>query len=149
MKIWIDADACPQPVKKIVFRASERVGVKVAMVANQGMAVPPSDWVETVCAPEGPDAADDIIAQGAEPGDIVVTADVPLAGRVVEKGALAITPRGRSFTPRNMGASLAVRDLMEQLRDQEVVRGGPPPFGPADKQRFASTLDAALARRKR
>ena len=147
--IWIDADACPRDVKEIVFRASTRLEIPVRLVANQGMRTPPSDLISAVPVPEGMDVADDHIVDQVATEDIVVTADVPLAARVVEKGAVAINPRGQQYDETNAQQRLAVRDLMEELRNQEMVSGGPRPYGPVDKQSFANTLDRILTRKLR
>ncbi len=146
MKIWIDADACPRVVKEIVFRAAERLQVKVFLVANQGLAKHHSRLVSSVIVPGGFDEADKHIAEHASPVDLVITADIPLAAKVVEKGGVALDPRGELYTGENVGERLSLRDLMQGLRDEGLVQGGPAPFGPADRQRFASALDRTLTR---
>lgn len=146
MKIWIDADACPRIIKEIVFRASERLGAPVVLVANKGLAKHHSSLISSVTVPEGPDAADKYIAEHAAPTDLVITADIPLAARIVENGGVALDPRGELYTEENVGERLAFRDLMHELRAGGVVQGGPAQFGLADRQRFASALDRTLTR---
>lgn len=146
MKIWIDADACPRVVKEIVFRAAERLQVEVFLVANQGLAKHHSRLVSSVIVPGGFDEADKHIAEHTSPVDLVITADIPLAAKVVEKGGVALDPRGELYTGENVGERLSLRDLMQGLRDEGLVQGGPAPFGPADRQRFASALDRTLTR---
>jgi len=147
MKMLVDADACPGAVKEILFRAAERVRVPLTLVANRRMSIPPSERISIVAVSGGPDAADDRIAELAQPGDLVVTADVPLADRVVTKGGYALDPRGRLYTEANVKRRLAMRDLMEALRDRGHVSGGPSSFGPKDAQAFANQLDRFLTRR--
>jgi uncharacterized protein YaiI (UPF0178 family) len=146
MKIWIDADACPRVVKEIVFRAAERLQVEVCLVANQGLAKHHSRYVSSVVVAGGPDEADKYIAGHASPADLVITADIPLAARIVENGGVALDPRGELYTGENVGERLSLRDLLQGLRDEGLVQGGPAPFGPADRQRFASALDRTLTR---
>jgi hypothetical protein len=146
MKIWIDADACPRVVKEIVFRAAERLQVEVCLVANQGLAKHHSRLVSSVVVPGGFDEADKHIAEHASAADLVITADIPLAAKIVEKGGVAIDPRGGLYTGETVGERLSVRDLMQGLRDEGLIQGGPAPFGPADRQRFASALDRTLTR---
>ncbi len=146
MKIWIDADACPRVVKEIVFRASERLQITVCLVANQGLGKHNSRLVQSVVVPGGLDVADDYIADHAAAEDLVITADIPLAARIVRKGAVALDPRGELYTEENMGERLSVRDLLQGLREEGLVQGGPAPFNPQDKQRFAAALDRTLTR---
>ena len=141
LTIYIDADACP--VKDEVYRVASRYGLRVAVVANGPMRAPAAPNVELVVRP-GFGAADDWIAEQAGPGDVVVTADVPLAARCVAKGARVLDPKGRAFTERDVGAALATRDLMEQLRQSGVATGGPAPMTPKDRSRFLSKLDEAV-----
>ncbi|MCZ8130570.1 MAG: YaiI/YqxD family protein [Steroidobacteraceae bacterium] len=143
--IWVDADACPKVVKEILYRAAERTGVAVTLVANQPLAVPrvPSLRVLTVSA--GFDVADGAIVLRAESGDLVVTADVPLAAAVLEKGAQAVTPRGAKFSPDTIRAQLTMRDFMDTMRASGLQTGGPPPLSAADRSAFASHLDRWLA----
>lgn len=146
MKIWIDADACPRIIKEIVFRASERLLVPVCLVANQDLSKSHSRLVTSVRVADGFDVADDHIAQHAAPTDLVVTADIPLAARIVANGGVALDPRGELYTEENVGERLSVRDLMQELRSAGIVQGGPAQFGMADRQRFASALDRLLTR---
>lgn len=146
MKIWIDADACPRVVKEIVFRASLRLQVPVCLVANKSLAKHTGPLVEVIEVADGFDVADDHIAEHAAPADLVVTADIPLAARIVSKGGLALDPRGEIYTEENIGDRLALRDLMAELRTDGLVLGGPAPFNLTDRQRFASALDRLLNR---
>lgn len=144
MRIWIDADACPREVKDVIFRAAERTRVPVVLVANKAMHIPKSELVSMVQVKGGPDVADDHIAEHAVSGDVAVTADIPLAARLVPSGVVTIDPRGVVFDDDNIGERLSVRDFMADVRDTGVLTGGPPAFSPRDKQKFASALDAAL-----
>jgi len=146
MTIWIDADACPRVIKEIVFRASERLNLPVMLVANQPLAKHHSRLVSSIVVSEGPDVADDYIAEHATPQDLVITADIPLAARIVAKGAVGIDPRGELYTEENVSDRLSVRDLMQSLRSEGLVQGGPAQFGMTDRQRFASALDRVLTR---
>jgi uncharacterized protein YaiI (UPF0178 family) len=146
MRIWIDADACPRVVKEIVFRASERLQIAVCLVANQGLTKHHSRLVSSVVVPGGNDEADKYIARHASPADLVITADIPLAARIVEQGGVAIDPRGEMYTEANVSDRLSLRDLLHGLRDDGFVGGGPAQFGLADRQRFASALDRTLTR---
>lgn len=146
MTIWIDADACPRVIKEIVFRASERLNLPVMLVANQPLAKHHSRLVSSIVVSEGPDVADDYIAEHATPQDLVITADIPLAARIVAKGAVGIDPRGELYTEENVSDRLSVRDLMQSLRSEGLVQGGPAQFGMTDRQRFASALDWVLTR---
>ncbi|GHD65960.1 UPF0178 protein [Luteimonas padinae] len=147
-RIWVDADACPGPVKEILFRAAERTQVQVTLVANQWLRTPGSRFVRAIQVQGGFDAADDAIAERAGPGDLVVTQDIPLASRVLAKGAEAVNPRGERFTTDNIAERLSVRDFMEELRGAGVQTGGPTAFGARDRQAFANQLDGWVARRK-
>jgi uncharacterized protein YaiI (UPF0178 family) len=144
--VYIDADACP--VKDEAYRVAGRYGWRVAVVANASMRVPTSPLVELVVKP-GFAAADDWIAEQAGPGDIVVTADIPLAARGLEKGAAALDMRGEPFTEGGIGAMMAMRDLMRGLRADGTVGGGPAPMGPKDRSRFLSRLDEMIVAAKR
>jgi uncharacterized protein YaiI (UPF0178 family) len=148
MRVWIDADAAPREVKEIVFRAVKRLEVQAVLVANQWLSGPPGNpFVSAVRVEGGPDVADLHIAEHAEPGDVAVTADIPLAARLVEKNVMAIDPRGDEYTEENVGERLAVRDLMDGLRGAGMLEpGGPRPYGPKDRQAFAATLDRVLTR---
>lgn len=150
MTIWIDADAAPRDVKEIVFRAAARVGRPAVMVANRRLAPPPGNaFVTAVRVDGGPDEADRHIAEHAAPGDVAVTADIPLAAALVEKRVFVIDPRGEEYTADSVGERLAVRDFMDGLRGAGVETGGARPYGPREKQAFANTLDRVLTRAMR
>jgi len=149
VKIWVDADACPKTVKDLVFRASARLGLPVCIVANRPLALPDSPLITMTQVPTGSDVADAHIVRHVAPGDLVITADIPLAAQVVAKGAVALDPRGEAYTAETVGERLAVRDLMEELRWAGMATGGPAAYGPADRQRFAQALDRLLPRRPR
>lgn len=146
MKIWIDADACPRVIKEIVFRASERLHIPVCLVANKSLAKHETHLVQCVVVKEGFDVADDHIAEHAAPEDLIITADIPLAARIVAKGGVALDPRGELYTEDNVGERLSMRDLMAELRAGGLVQGGPAQFCNTDRQRFASSLDRQLTR---
>ena len=146
MKIWIDADACPRVIKEIVFRASERLEIPVCLVANTGLAKHHSRLITSVVVADGFDVADDYIAEQATPQDLVITADIPLAARIVARDGVAIDPRGEVFTEDNVGERLSMRDLMHDLRAAGLVQGGPAQLGMTDRQKFASALDRLLTR---
>lgn len=142
MKIWIDGDACPLAVKEIVYKAAQRLKIATCLVANKDIRVPRSEFIESVRVASGFDVADTYIVQNAKPNDMVITADVPLAALVVQKGALAINPRGELYNEGNITERLSVRNFMQSMRDSGMLQGGgPAPFQASDKQRFASTFD--------
>lgn len=145
MHIWVDADACPKVIKEILFRAAERVGVDMTLVANHAIPVPPSPRIKSLRAPSGFDAADKLIAERAEAGDLVVTADIPLAADALAKGALALNPRGERYTPDTIRERLTMRDFMDTLRGSGIQTGGPPALNQADRQAFANQLDQILS----
>jgi uncharacterized protein YaiI (UPF0178 family) len=147
IRIFVDADACP--VKNEIYRVAERYGLKVFIVANSFMNVPRSDMIERVIVPDGPDIADDWIVARATENDIVITADIPLAGRSLRNGATVIGPTGKPFDDNSMGMALATRDLMTDLRSAGAVTRGPPPLSRQDISRFLSALDLAVVRLKR
>jgi len=147
IRIFVDADACP--VKQEIYRVAERYDLKVFIVANSFMNVPRSDLIERVIVSEGPDIADDWIVERATANDIVITADIPLAGRCVRKGATVISPTGKPFDDNSMGMALATRDLMTDLRSAGATTRGPPPLSRQDISRFLSALDLAVTRLKR
>jgi hypothetical protein len=147
IRIFVDADACP--VKPEIYRVAERYGLKVFVVANAYMAVPRSDLIERVIVAEGPDAADHWIVERATEYDVVVTADIPLAGRCVRKGATVIGPTGKPFTEDSIGMALATRDLLTDLRSAGATTRGPPPLTRQDISRFLSALDLAITRLRR
>lgn len=149
MQIWVDADACPKPVKDILYRAAERVQIPLNLVANQALRVIRSPFVRCITVAPGLDVADNRIVLEMSSGDIVVTADVPLAAEVVQKGGIALNPRGELYTEQNIGEHLAVRDFLDQLRGSGVVTGGPETFGHKERQAFANQLDRLLAEYRR
>jgi uncharacterized protein YaiI (UPF0178 family) len=144
MRIWVDADACPNAIKDILFRAAERAQVPLTLVANQPVRTPPSRFIRTLQVPSGFDAADDRIVQLVEAGDLVVTADIPLAAGVIGKGGHALDPRGELYSADNIREKLAIRKLMDELRSSGVETGGPASFSAADRQAFAGKLDRLL-----
>ncbi|MCU7796990.1 MAG: YaiI/YqxD family protein [Candidatus Thiodiazotropha sp. (ex Semelilucina semeliformis)] len=144
--IWVDADACPKVIKEILFRAAERVGVSVTLVANQPITIPKSRFIRFVQVAAGFDVADNHIVQETHADDLVITADIPLASEVIDKGALALNPRGELYTKENIRQRLTMRDFMDTLRGSGVDTGGPPSFSQADRQAFANQLDRLLAK---
>jgi uncharacterized protein len=146
LKIWIDADACPRVIKEIIFRASERLDLPVLLVANKSLAKHNSRLVESIIVADGFDVADDYIAEHATAKDLVITADIPLASRVIASGGIALDPRGELYTEENVGDRLSMRDLMMELRADGFAQGGPSQFSLVDRQRFASSLDRILTR---
>ncbi len=149
MTIWVDADATPNAVKEILVRASLKRQVDVVLVANHWIPKPRSARVSTVTVAQGADVADDHIAEHCQEGDLVITADIPLAARVVEKEAQVITPYGRELDAANVREALSLRDFNEELRDMGVHSGGPPPFGRVQKREFANALDRWITKSKR
>jgi uncharacterized protein YaiI (UPF0178 family) len=147
MKIWVDADATPRPVKEILYRAAERKQLELVLVANQPMVHPRSKWIRSVVVKKGFDVADEYIAEHVEEGDLVITADVPLAAAVVENGGSCIDPRGEVIDARNARQRLAARNRNEDQRLAGVMTGGPKPYSDRDKRTFAGALDRFLARR--
>lgn len=147
-QIWVDADACPAPIKEILFRAAERAQVPVTLVANQWLRTPPSRHIRALQVQGGYDAADDAIAERARPGDLVVTQDIPLAARVLERGARAVDSRGERYTTDNIAERLSMRNFMDELRGAGVRTGGPAAFHARDRQAFADQLDRWLATRR-
>jgi hypothetical protein len=147
MRIFIDADACP--VKDEVYKVAARYGLKTFVVSNSFIQIPQSALIERRIVDAGPDVADDWIAGEAQPGDIVVTNDIPLADRVLKAGAAAIAPNGRAFTADSIGSALAQRSIMEHIRSTGEITGGPRPFAPADRSRFLQALDEAVNRERR
>ncbi len=140
-RVWIDADALPRAVREVLVKASQKRGVQLIFVANRWQNLPASKRISLVVVPAGLDEADDHIAENCRPGDLVVTTDVPLAARAVEGGALVLQPHGRLLDADNVQEHLAIRDLSTELRSGGEMTGGPPPFGTAEKQRFANGLD--------
>lgn len=145
MHLWVDADACPGVIKEILFRAAERVGIRLTLIANQPIQTPPSKLIDSVQVAAGFDVADDEIVRCVSSGDLVVTADIPLAAEVIEKGALVLTPRGEAQTRENIRSRLQMRDFMETLRGSGIHTGGPSALTAADRKRFADALDRYLA----
>ena len=143
-RIWVDADACPGAIKELIFRMSRRRQVPVCLVANRPMYLPPASLVSLVRVAPEPDEVDRYIVEHVAPHDLVITADVPLAAAVVDKQALAISPRGEIYTAANAQERLAVRNLMQQLRSDGLVGGGPSALSAVDCQRFAAALDRSL-----
>jgi uncharacterized protein YaiI (UPF0178 family) len=148
MQIWVDGDACPAEIKDLLFRTAVRRSIPLALVANQPMRIPKSDLLTLHVVGSGTNVADKHIVDVLQPGDLVVTADVPLAAHVVQKGGIAIDPRGDLFTSENIGERITMRNLMDELRGNDLVAGGPAPYGPKDKQAFANQLDRLLAKRR-
>jgi uncharacterized protein YaiI (UPF0178 family) len=146
MKLWVDADACPVVIKEILFRAAERTHSQLTLVANQPIRVPSSQYIKTVQVPAGFDVADNEIVKRVEAGDLVITADIPLAAEVVEKGGHALNPRGELYTEENIRARLNIRDFMDTLRASGINTGGPPAISQSDRQAFANNLDRFLAK---
>jgi uncharacterized protein YaiI (UPF0178 family) len=144
MQIWVDADACPRAIKEILFRAAERRQIPMILVANTLLSTPPSPFIRAMRVPRGFDVADRKIADMVEPGDLVVTADIPLASAVIERGGEALDPRGVLYTRDNIHERLAVRNLMDHLRSTGVATGGPAPWKQADSHAFANQLDRLL-----
>ncbi|MBI1216707.1 MAG: YaiI/YqxD family protein [Alphaproteobacteria bacterium] len=147
MEIWVDADACPKPVKEILFRAAERAQVTVTLVSNSFLRLPESPFLRFLMVEAGPGGADDEIARRCAPGDLVITADIPLAARVVEKGVRALDPRGRMYDENNIKQILSMRDFMDSMRGSGLETGGPGGYGGREKQLFANELDRFLAGR--
>jgi uncharacterized protein YaiI (UPF0178 family) len=148
MRIWIDADACPRDIKEMLYRAAKRRKIQVTLVANQALRTPVSEFIDSLIVPGGMNIADRRIVELLQPGDLVITADVPLAADVVAKGGQALDPRGQLYTDANIGERLAVRNLLDELRGGGLVVGGPSNFNARDRQAFANQLDRWLANAK-
>lgn len=144
MQIWVDADACPGDAKELLYRAAKRTKTKMTLVANQPMPIPRSKYISSVQVGAGLNVADQWIVDSLEADDLVVTADIPLAAAVVEKGATALNPRGELYTEENLGERVAVRNLLEDLRNGGMITGGPPSYNAKDRQAFANQLDRWL-----
>ena len=147
MKIWVDADACPKPIKDILFRLAERKEIVVTFVANQRLRLVESPFVHLIQVGSGTNIADDEIVNKCEDGDLIITADIPLAARVVAKGAQALDPRGKIYDKNNIGQLLDMRNFMDELRGSGIETGGPPGFGQKDRFKFANELDKFIAQR--
>lgn len=146
MKIWVDADACPNVVKEILFRAADRAKISVTLVANQYIRTPPSPFLRSIQVEQGFDVADNYIVQECEVGDLVITADIPLADELITKGAHALNPRGELYTKDTIKQRLQMRDFMETMRSSGIQTGGPSALTQADRQNFANKLDAFLSK---
>ncbi len=146
MQVWVDADACPSEIKELLYRAAMRRKVKATLVANQQMRTPKSEYIDSIVVQAGMDVADRRIVALPEPGDLVVTADIPLAADVVARGGQALNPRGELYTDSNIGERLAVRNMLDDLRAGGQITGGPPNFNAKDKQAFANQLDRWLTK---
>ncbi len=147
MKIWVDADACPVVIKDVLFRAAERTGVQLTLVANQPVRIPPSRCIKFLQVASGFDVADNEIVERLESGDLVITSDIPLAADVIEKGGYALSPRGELYSTENIRARLNIRDFMDTLRASGIHTGGPPALSKSDRKSFADHLDSLLAKR--
>jgi hypothetical protein len=146
MQIWVDADACPGVIKEIIFRAAERLQIATTLVANQMLRTPPSRFIRAIQVPSGFDVADAHIIEQVAVGDLVITADIPLASAIIERKAYALNPRGELYTTANVQERLTMRNFMEELRGAGVETGGPAAFSQADRQAFGNTLDRFLAK---
>jgi hypothetical protein len=148
MQIWVDADACPVVIKDILFRAAVRTQTAVTLVANAPLRTPPSPYIKSMQVPSGFDVADNRIVELVATADLVITADIPLAAAVIEKGGYALNPRGMLYTVENIRETLSLRNFMADLRSSGVETGGPSTFTPSDRQAFANQLDRLLAQQK-
>ncbi len=146
MQIWVDADACPTVIKEVLFRAAERKQIQLTLIANQYIRVPQSPFIKSLQVASGFDVADNEIVKRAQPGDLVITGDIPLAAEVLEKGAQALNPRGEMYSKENIGVRLNMRDFMDTMRASGVQTGGPPPISQRERQDFANHLDRWLAK---
>lgn len=144
MNIWVDADACPGVIKDILYRAAERLKIPTTLVANQMLRTPPSPWIRALQVPGGFDVADNEIVARVSAEDLVITADIPLAAAVLDKGGHVLDPRGERYSADNIRERLSLRGFMDELRSSGVDTGGPPPFSHADRQNFANALDRLL-----
>ena len=149
MKIWVDADACPVAVKEILYKAAKRTGVCVTLVANNPVRIPQLHCIKFIRVGTGPDVADKEIVQRLNSGDLVITADIPLAAEVIEKDGYALNPRGEMYSAEDIRSRLSVRDFMDTLRASGVETGGPPALSKSDRQRFANQLDKFLTQHRK
>ncbi len=149
MTIWVDADACPGEVKELLYRAAMRTRTQLTLVANQPLRVPRSEFISSLLVPSGLNVADQRIVELVASGDLVITADIPLAAAVVEAGGLALNPRGELYTRETVGARLAARNLLDDLRGEGLITGGPSNYSARDRQEFANQLDRWLATRRK
>jgi len=147
MKIWVDADACPVVIKEILFRAADKRGIALTLVANQTLRIPPSPNIDMLRVGAGFDIADNAIVQRVTAGDLVITSDIPLAAEVIERGGEALNPRGELYTTDNIRDRLTMRDFMDTLRGSGIATGGPPALSQSDRQSFANALDRWITRR--
>lgn len=145
MDIWVDADACPVVIKEILYRAANRTHTQTTFVANQSLRLPPSKYLTSLQVASGFDIADNEIVQRCQAGDLIITADIPLASEVIDKGAMALNPRGELYTKDNIRGRLNMRDFMDTMRSSGIETSGPPPLSQADRQKFANNLDKILA----
>lgn len=148
MQIWVDGDACPGVIKDMLFRLAERIRITVTLVANRHLRVPPSRFIKSIVVPAGFDIADQEIVRLTQPGDLIITADIPLAAAVIAKGGKVLNPRGESYTAANIGQHLSMRNFMEELRSSGVETGGPAAFSHSDGRAFARELDRYAAQYK-
>lgn len=146
MKIWCDADACPVVIKEILFKAANRTQTQLTLVANQAMSTPPSPFIKSLRVSAGFDVADNEIVKRLQAGDLVITSDIPLAAEVIDKGAVALSPRGELYSAENIRSRLTMRDFMDNLRSSGIDTGGPPPLNQSDRKTFANHLDRFLTR---
>ncbi len=146
MRIWVDADACPLVIKEILYRAAERLRISLTLVANQPLRTPPSAFIKTIQVGAGFDVADNLIVQQLQPGDLVITADIPLAAEAIAKGGHALNPRGELYTTDTIKERLSLRNFMDELRGSGVQTGGPASLNQRDRQAFANSLDQFLSR---
>ena len=144
MQIWVDADACPKVIKEILYRAADRVKCQLKLVANQSLSIPKSPFIKSIRVEPGFDVADNYIVQQVAEGDLVITADIPLAAEVMEKGAEALNPRGEFYSRETIRQKLTMRDFMDEMRGSGVMSGGPPPLNQADRREFANAIDKYL-----
>ncbi|MCV6613478.1 MAG: YaiI/YqxD family protein [Cellvibrionaceae bacterium] len=149
MNIWVDGDACPVVIKEILYRAARRAEIMTTFIANHHLSVPPSPFLKSIQVSSGFDVADNEIVKACAAGDLVITADIPLAAEVIDKGGQALNPRGELYSKANIRARLNMRDFMDTMRASGVQSGGPPPLGQKEKQAFANQLDKCIARASR
>lgn len=149
MKIWVDADACPKVIKDILYRAAERVKCELVLVANQVLAIPKSPYIRSIRVATGFDVADNYIVQQVTAGDLVITADIPLASEVLARGAAALNPRGEVYDPNTIRQKLTMRDFMDELRGSGIMTGGPPPLSQTERREFANALDKFLSNQEK
>mgnify|MGYP000092770512 CR=1 FL=1 len=146
MNIWVDADSCPVAIKEMIFKAANRTHIHTTFLANHHLTIPPSAYLTFSQVAQGFDVADDEIVQRCEPGDLIITSDIPLAAEVIAKGAQALSARGELFTKENIGGRLNIRDFMDTMRSSGIQSGGAAPLGPQDKQKFANEFDKILSK---